>query len=267
MIKKLPTLLVLLFIQLHTFSQEKKTTINGKILDSLGIVKNAHIINIKTHQGTFSSDEGSFRMFVSVGDSLQVSTIQHHTKKIVITKNIFDTKNVAIFLTSNVFELDEFDLKLNNLSGILGVDSKNLPVNKKDSLLRKLMDFSDVNMKIVEGDDHIDQRVRPPVVNTMRNSLEGVGAAAKLPFKNSERLWALRKKLAINKAFPYKIMSELGENFFFTKLQIPIENYFHFLEYCNPLGIENLHNNGKILEVINILQRESVPYLKIINIE
>jgi hypothetical protein len=45
------------------------------------------------------------------------------------------------------------------------------------------------------------------------------------------------------------------------------EKYFHFLEYCNPLGIENLHKEGKNLELIKILRTESISYLKIIKKE
>ncbi|MDC0176806.1 hypothetical protein OAJ14_01445 [Polaribacter sp.] len=119
-------------------------------------------------------------------------------------------------------------------------------------------------MKIVEADDNIDKRVRPQVVNTVANSFEGVGVAAKIPFKDSERLWALLKELKQKEEFSYKIISELGENFFFEKLKIPAENYFHFLEYCNPLGIYKLHKESKLIEVIKILERESVSYLKII---
>lgn len=263
-------LLTFLLISLSTtyFSQKRKTVINGKILDSVGVVKNANIINLNTNQGTFSSDNGGFRIFVSEGDSLRISSVQHIAKKIIITKNNLTDKNLTIILKSNTYILDEFDLKRHNLTGRLGIDTKDVPSNRKDSLLREAMDFSKVNMKVVEGDDYIDKRVRPQVVNTDPTAnFVGVGAAAIIPFKYSERLWALRKELAIKKAFPYKILSELGEKFFFEKLKIPIEKYFHFLEYCNPLGIEKLHKEGKNLEVIKILQRESISYLKIIEKE
>jgi hypothetical protein len=54
---------------------------------------------------------------------------------------------------------------------------------------------------------------------------------------------------------------------FFDKLQIPVENYFHFLEYCNPLGIGKLHTENKLLELIKIFEKESISYLKIIKKE
>ncbi|MEO9571598.1 MAG: hypothetical protein ABJH82_08415 [Polaribacter sp.] len=257
----------LLFFTGISLSQEKGTLITGQIIDSLDIVKNANIINLNTKQGTFSSDEGIFRMFVSINDTLQISSIQHVSKKIKITKKIIENKFFKIELKSNTYVLDEFELKRHNLTGRLGIDLKEVPTNRKDSILREVMDFSKVNMKIVEGDDYIDKRVRPQIVNTISNSFVGAGASVSMPFKHSERLWALRKKLARKKAFPYKILSELGEKFFFEKLKIPVDRYFHFLEYCNPLDVERLHKENKILEIIKILQKESITYLEIIKNE
>ena len=47
-------------------------------------------------------------------------------------------------------------------------------------------------------------------------------------------------------------------------LKIPKEKYFHFLEYCNPLGVEDLYKTNK-LKVITILKKESKTYLAILS--
>lgn len=267
MVKKL-LVTFLFFLVFSSFSQERKTIINGKVLDSLGVVKNANIINLNTNQGTFSYDDGTFRIFVSEGDTLSISSVQHITKKNIVKKYHLENKSFLISLKSNTYVLDEFDLKRHNLTGRLGIDSKSVPVNKRDSLLTNLMDFSKIDMTIVEADDYIDKRVRPQINNVDPTAaFIGAGGSVSMPFKYSERLWALRKKFKQKKEFPYKILSELGEKFFFEKLNIPVENFFHFLEYCNPLGIEDLHKDGNLLEVIKILQTESISYLKIIKKE
>jgi hypothetical protein len=269
MLKKRLFLFFFVFVIAKIQSQEKKQIITGKVIDSIGVIKNANIINLNTSQGTFSSDKGLFRIFVSKGDTLRFSSVQHITKKILITKEIVENKKINVQLTSNIYNLTAFELKRHNLTGRLGIDTKNVPRNEKDSLLRNVMDFSNVDFS--EKDFTIDEisRAKPPIVNTMAGAIPmaGAGASVVMPFKNSERLWALRKKLAQKKAFPYKILSELGEKFFFDELKIPIERYFHFLEYCNPLGIENMHKENRMLELIKILRRESVSYLKIIKNE
>ena len=206
-------LICLYTIATCSFSQEKNVLIFGDLIDSLGVVRNANIINL--NKGTFSSDNGRFRIVVSKGDSLQISSIQHITKKIFINKQIIDQRTLKVTLASNTYVLYEFDLKRHYLMGRLGVDIKDVPTNKKDSILRNVMDFSKVNMKIVESDDYIDKRVRPQIVKTDPNmAFIGAGASVSISFKYSKHLWALRKKLALQKAFPYKVLSELGENFF-----------------------------------------------------
>ena len=264
MIKKLP-LFFFTFLTITIVSQKRQLLISGKIVDSLGIVKNANIINLNTHQGTFSFDDGSFQIFANLGDSLKISTVQHISRKIRISKEIINKKYLTITLKLNTYVLDEFDLKRNNLIGRLSLDIKEVPKDRKDSLLRNTMDFSNVNMK-QEGFkiDEID-RMKPPIVNTVPNSFGGAGGGASIPFKYKDLL--LRRELNRKKAVPNKILIELGEPFFFNDLKIPKENYFHFLDYCNVLGIEDLHKEGKILELIKIFKKESVPYLKTIKKE
>lgn len=266
MLKKLLFLLFLSFITAYSYSQERKKLITGIVKDSLGVIKNANIINLQTKQGTNTSDQGLFRIFVSVGDSLRVSSIQHDIKKIVVTEKIFNGINLDVILKQKTYRLDEFDLKRNDLLGRLGIDIKDVPENVKDSLLRAAMDFSNVNFNAPDNTLDETQRAKPPIVNTMAGAMPMAGAGAQIgiPFKHSEKLWALRKKLEQKKNFPYKILSELGDQFFFDELKIPIDNYFHFLEYCNPLGIEEMYKDGRVLEIIKILKRESKSYLKII---
>ena len=93
MFKKLLSSILLLFISLTFCAQQKYTIISGKIIDTLGIVKNANIININNNQGTFSNDEGLFRIFVAIGDSIQISSIQHVSQKIKV-KNEFLKKKI-----------------------------------------------------------------------------------------------------------------------------------------------------------------------------
>ncbi len=269
MFKKLIFLFIFIAIHNLSFSQERKKLITGSVKDSLGMIKDANIINLKTKQGTFSNEEGLFRIFVSKGDTLRFSSVQHEIQKIVVSENIFKENKIVAVLQSAIYTLDEIELKRHDLKGRLGIDIKEVPKDERDSLLRSVMDFSNIDFK--ERDNTIDdiKRAKPPIVNTMEGAMPmaGAGAAVSIPFQNSKKLWALRKELELKKNFPYKIMSELGDQFFFDELEIPIEKYFHFLEYCNPLGIENMYNKGRTLEVIKILKSESKSYLEIIKKE
>jgi hypothetical protein len=269
--KKLMTkktlLISLLLLTFTCISQERRTIIRGKVTDSISTVKNANIINIKSNQGTFSSDNGEFTLFVRKGDSLRISSIQHITQFILIRKKDVNNKFINLKLTYNTVSLDTFELKRHNLSGRLGIDSKSVPTDRKDSLLSAILDFSKMNMNIVAPDDHIDT-MKPSLNNVDPTArFAGLGASGRTSNKSSARLWALRRELARKEAFPYKIMAELGEKFFFKQLKIPVERYFHFLEYCNFLNIEDLHKDKKMLDIIKIFETESKTYLKIIKKE
>ncbi|RCS26768.1 hypothetical protein DUT90_06475 [Polaribacter sp. WD7] len=264
--------LILLFLtaySLTAIAQDNRFLIKGKVLDSVKTVANAHIINLKNNLGTFSSDNGNFQIYVTLGDTLSISSVQHITKNISVNQQIITDKKIIIKLKLNTYVLDEFDLRRNELLGRLGIDIKDVPVDKRDSILKANLDFSKVDIENGNYKTDAVDRAKPPIVNTMQGAMPmaGGGVGVGIPFKDSERLWALRRELERKKQFPYEIMSELGEKFFFVDLKIPVDKYYHFLEYCNPLGIEELHRKNKTLEIIKILKEESVEYLQIIKKE
>lgn len=263
--KKLVFFAFLLITITTVLGQKKSVEILGKVTDSLDVVANAHIVNLQTEIGTFSKDNGSFLIPVQLGDSLSISSVQHQTSFLIISSFVLKRKKIAIYLKSLVYRLDTFELKKHNLIGVLGIDKKIVPTNKRDSLLRKTMDLSNVNMKVVEADDYTDTRVRPPIVRTDPTmAFIGAGAGVNIAWKNSEKYWALIRELEHKKTFPSKILIDLGGDFFFQQLRIPVAQYYHFLEYCNPLGIETFYKNKNLLKVIEILEQESTGYLKII---
>ena len=250
-----------LCFQCILFSQNKPHFIKGSIKDSLGVVANANVLNLQTTEGTFSSDKGNFELFAFLGDSIQISSVPHKTKIIVISKKDIDDKKIEVTLQIKVTQLDEFELKQNNLTGSLTSDLRKAPVKIRDSILNDNINYI---KKANQGElkpDFIDTNVKPP-----ENSVDPIDPANVVanfanPFLRKERA----KKAHFNyiRAFPKKILTDLGEDFFFIQLKIPKERYYHFLEYCNPLGIEKKYKNGKILEVIEILKNESSSYLKI----
>lgn len=264
--KELRLLFILLCISSSLFAQKKEVLIYGKVIDSLSVVKNANILNVSTNKGTSSNDQGEFRMYVSLGDSLRISSIQHEIALSIVTKYTIESKHFAIRLKRKTYVLDEIVLKKHNLTGSLNSDTKQTPENKKETALKNTMDFSKVNMSAPVADDHIDKNVRPEVVRTDPNQAFGMGAGTKLimPFKYSERLWALRRQVSYQKKFPDLLLEEFGASFFYVDLKIPKEKYHHFLEFCNPLGIEKLYLQQKKLDVIKILKRESIAYHKIL---
>lgn len=261
--------IIFIFATYIGFSQSERAPITGKISDKFGILPNVHVINKNTNLATFSNSNGLFSINAAINDSIQFTFVGYDTKIITVVKAYLNSDLITPFFLEKInYALDEVTIAKNNLRGSLSSDVNQTPVDKKKEALAKTMDFSEVNMKVIQDDDHIDTKVRPPVViSDPTQRFVGVGSSATIPMGGSKRLWALRKELALRKGMPEKLMSEYGEKFFFEELQIPPERYFHFLEYCNPLGIEKMYVNGNSLELIKTLRKEHVPYLELISKE
>ena len=260
------SLIILIIYSTTLLAQKDKFWLYGKLKDSSSVVKNANIVNLKTNIGTFSNDFGDYKIIVSVGDTLQFSSVQHKTIYRVINNFVYRSEVLDVFMISSTYELDEVVLKRNDLDGFLSLDLKKTPEDRRAEALKKTMNFSGVNMNIIYNCDYIDQRVRPPMNNVDPIAMfAGAGGGVSIPFKYSEKLWALRRDINFRQKFPKMLLSEFGETFFENDLKIPTEKYYSFLEYCNPLGIENLFKENRKIELINVLKKESITYLLLIN--
>lgn len=263
-------LLILIFISIKCISQSTTKYVFGVLYDEMETLPGAHIINATSNKATYSNDNGEFKIRATLKDTLKITSVGFKTLTFSVKNTHFGISENKFFLKKNIYELDEITIKKHNLIGSLSSDLKQTPEDKKANALAKTMDFSKVDMKAKTKDDYIDVYVRPPSAETDPTRLNGVsgsGAKAVMPFKYSEKLWALRRELAFKESFPSKLISDFGESFFFKELKIPVEKYHHFLEYCNPLNIEELYQKGNLLEVIKILRKEHTSYLKLIKKE
>ncbi|TDQ25757.1 carboxypeptidase-like regulatory domain-containing protein [Tenacibaculum caenipelagi] len=268
MIKQLPFTL-LFIITLKISAQENRKFLYATVNDELGSMPNVHVINLNTKQGTFTNDNGEFRILAKPNDTLRLSFVGYETNNFKIKINHFGIVENKIELKKEVIELDEVQIKKHNLTGSLYADLKQTPKDIAKEKTKSALDFSKINFKeSVVSDIDIVARGKAP---NMRKETDptakfaGVGGGVSSgPDKYSQELKRTRKEINFKENFPEKLLSEFGSHFFFVELKIPKEKYLHFLEYCNSLEIEKLYKNGNILKVINILQQESYNYLKII---
>ena len=135
-------LLLLLFFLTVTFkiiSQENRKFLYATIKDKVGAVANAHIINKKTNQGTYTNEEGEFRILAKVNDSLQISFVGYKTTFLIVKIKHFGMFKNNIYLEKETLELDEIILKTHNLEGVLSIDIKQTPENKINKIVANLV--------------------------------------------------------------------------------------------------------------------------------
>ncbi len=258
-------LLLLFFLSQIVLSQEERKTLFGIVYDENGVLENAHIVNFTTNQATFSNENGEYRIFAKPNDSIRYTSIGYKTIFETLTKEDFNTYRKRTTLEKQDYELDEVLLQTNELSGELGKDLKKVKGDKNLEIARAATNFSNVNYDNYKSDDHISKHVKPTIARSdPTTAFQGVGTTTVIPFKEIENIKKLRQELALKENFPSKLLNELGEEFFFIELKIPSERYYHFLEYCNPLGIEKLYQDRKMLKLIKLLRKEHKNYLKLI---
>ena len=125
--------LFLLFFTSKVLIAQRSSFIKGHLKDSIGTISNATILNLSTKRGTVSNDDGIFEIRVRLGDSLRLSSVQHITKIIYISKATFIRKEIAVRLLIETTVLEAFELKKHDLSGRLGIDVKKVTKENKIS--------------------------------------------------------------------------------------------------------------------------------------
>ena len=179
----------------------------------------------------------------------------------------------SFILEKKIIELDEVVLKKHSLFGVLSRDIKQTPEDIAIEKSKGAFDFSKVNFKqiIIKKIDDVDRSKAPDIWKEIDPTAKFFGLIGYSfnsgSVKNALKRKKHRREIKFKENFPKMLISEFGSSFFFNDLKIPKEKYYHFLEYCNSLNIEQLYKNGNVLEVIKILQEQSITYLKSINLK
>jgi len=257
-IKLTAALLIIGFISVIAYSQDKTVILHGKIISNTKAIANVHIYNISKKRGTVSNDKGVFEIIASANDTLYISSLQYKKSTYLITEKNIYLKQIQIELTASVNELDEVFLK--HLTGNLTLDMANKP-KATTPVLGYVYDKKDLYKNTFN--DQTDASNRPdPKANT--NPIGG-GAGISLPDRRYEALLKLKRELKQKIIFPDLLKHDLGIEYFTVTLSIPEEKINNFIAYCEYRGIVKKYHSNKQLEVIEILNEESKNYNAIKN--
>lgn len=262
-------LIVLLICSSQLFAQKSNVFLRGMVRDSLNLIKDVHVINLNTLKGTYSNDYGQYRITVSLGDTLEFSSVQFETIKKIITDRVFFSKKLNLILKNKNYVLNEVTVKKHDLIGDLRIDRKKVP---KDTIAlkgRKLSNIIDnISKESQKGILKKSNKKNSELAETsMRNSdptksfnganLMGIvnGIVNLIPKKKNK----LSKK-ELNEALKNKILIDFGNNFF-KNLKIPNDQIIPFLKYCSQFNIEDLYKENKKLDLIKLLENKSNVFL------
>lgn len=259
--KAINIFLLVFFVALNCYGQQNYKNLHGKLLNYKNAISNAAILNLNTQLGTVSNDNGEFSINVTLRDTLLITSIQYQVKKIVVTNKILNSiKPIIIQLVPSVTILNEVFVQ-KRITGDLALDSKNKPKDKtpKSNFSININEISAFSFKYITPD-----YTKPPNAESFTNPIQmnGVGGSASIPDKRYSRLRKMKNLLIQKKNFPTKIVETLGINFFVKNLKIPKDKIPDFLTYCEYKNIIKKFYNHQLLDVIKILQNESIVYHK-----
>ena len=103
--RKITVLILLLCLPIIQYAQ----TLNGKVYDAKGIVKNIKVFNKTQNRVTLSNNEGDFSIDAKVNDSITFESLFYHKKTIVLDAIHFE--GIAVFELKEILnELDEVEV-------------------------------------------------------------------------------------------------------------------------------------------------------------
>jgi len=262
--------MVLLISSSHLFAQKSNVFLKGMVRDSLNLIKDVHVINLNTLKGTYSNDYGQYRITVSLGDTLEFTSVQFETVKKIITDRIFFSKKLNLILKNKNYVLNEVNVKKHDLIGDLSIDRKRVP---KDTIALKGRKLSN----IIENISKESQKgiLNKPIKKhselaetSMKNTdpsrafnganLMGIvnGLFSLIPKKKKKKL----SKKELNEFLKNKILIDFG-NSFFEELNIKNNQITSFLDYCMQFNVEKLYEENKKLDLIKLLEDKSIIFL------
>ena len=101
---------------------QKYKLFTGYVFDSDTPISNIHVINTSRGNAEVTDINGLFEISVSIGEKLVFSSVQYEKYELIITENIFSSKEITIYLKGFVNELDEVIVTNNSLTGNLKTD-------------------------------------------------------------------------------------------------------------------------------------------------
>lgn len=231
--------------------------IHGKLVsDDLNEILSLPIRNRTTQEYTVSDHRGHFKIPISVGDTLLISSLQYQDIRIEVSKDLFDKDTLEINLIEKIIELDEVmvsnfylsgnlehDIAVSKLPKTISNESLGLPVPDKP-----LVKLSPSELRL--------QYAKTGVINLFVNLVSG-------------RLKKLKKEKEAEdlNELVFKYENAFSNDFFIKDLGLPKDYIFDFIYYCSEdLKFEN-HLNQK-LELIEFFQNKVSEYknLKMLNI-
>jgi hypothetical protein len=248
---KLFSSIILFLFFAPTFVQSQSLSLlKGKITSQIKELNEVYISNLRSESNTVTDKNGSFSMFVKIGDTLQFSGLQVVTKKVVIDENDVVKKLYVVNVQAKVIPLEEVEIRqYPNINAVsLGILQK--PAKKYTPAERRLR---------TAGEFHWYSPLLIPIggmpLDGLINSISGRTAMLKKELKIERKEYLLQK-----------IEYLFKEEYFTENLKIPKEYVRGFWYYAveDSKLTEAINSNNKMMARF-IFSDVATKYLELLN--
>ena len=214
------------FLSTLVVKAQKYKLLTGYVFDSEIPISNIHVINISRGNAEVTDINGLFEISVSIGEKLVFSSIQYEKYELIITENIFSSKEITIYLKGFVNELDEVIVTNNSLTG-------NLKYDLLESGLEKRKNFDDFGIPGFKGE-------RKEKIQNATQLLLGLGTSMQIDveafYKHISGYYKkLKKRRSLDSKFLsiFSIIKFYGLIFFIENYNIDNDQVYDFILGCS----------------------------------
>ncbi|MGV3698047.1 hypothetical protein [Flavobacterium sp.] len=230
--KLFKSIILFLFLAPTLMQSQELILLKGRITSQIKELGEVNVINLRSDSNTITDRNGSFSMFVKVGDSLQFTGLQIITKKIIIEEADLAKKLYVANVEAKVIPLEEVEVK--KYPNINAVSLRILEKQPKT--------YTPAERKLkTAGEFHW---YSPLLIPFGGMSVDGLLNAI------SGRTAILKKELDIERKEKLleKIQDMFKQDYFLSNLKIPEEYLRGFWYYAvdEPKLVEALKANDKI---------------------
>jgi len=238
----------------------ERIEISGVISAKDNDVEGVVVYNTSSNSGTVTNQKGVFIIFVAVNDIVEVSALQFETVSIKITKEIIASKQLKIYLSEEINQLDTI-LLTSGLSGIMALDVENSKERPKIQ-----MELGNMDAYQFFEERAFDKQVVQDALSSITNKgglYNGVNfmKLGSMLFKSKGRKPSESSPLKFEK--PKTLTDIYSHKYISETFKIPEESIEAFMVYVedNGLNVDYLKKENEIL-LIEFLVKQSELFLK-----
>lgn len=129
--KKILFVLVILTLSIQGLWAQENNVMQGNVfsMQTNEPMSNVHILNLNKVTGTTTDANGNFSVRAVANDTLYFSFLGHKSIKVRVTNDMLKFPGTKIGMTELAYALEEVIITPYQLTGILSIDAKNIPLN------------------------------------------------------------------------------------------------------------------------------------------